>query len=65
MTLKSRVQLHWSRGEIKKEEEDISNLGGKMKMPISAEEATLFQGGLFILSDQAGSVDEAQPIWLG
>jgi hypothetical protein len=25
----------------------------------------LFQGGLFILSDQAGSVDEAQPIWLG
>jgi hypothetical protein len=51
--------------KLKKEEEDISNLGGKMKMPISTEEATSFQGGLFILSDQAGSVDEAQPIWLG
>jgi len=65
MTLKSRVQLHGPGVKLKKEEEDISNLGGKMKMPISTEEATSFQGGLFILSDQAGPVDEAQPIWLG
>jgi len=61
MAPKSRVQLHWSKGEIKEKIEkkrfskirtwlqNIRTSGGKIKMPISAEETTSFRGGLIIL----------------
>jgi hypothetical protein len=44
-TLKKKKKIFMNKGPIAK----CQNLWSKMKMPISAEETTSFQGGLFIL----------------